>query len=132
MFWIFNQVANFAYTRYNDMIPEIRAKQAELENKYIAMVAENDKKYLALSKSNPVAASQALTTFSLAQSKQTFTSWKTLYADLFVKYMDGNIKKVVSGQRDPDVKQPGYSQDFYRIVAKETGDKLLVPAPATK
>ena len=132
MFWIFNQVANFAYTRYSDMIPEIRAKQADLENKYIAMVAENDKKYLALGKSNPVAASQALTTFSLAQAKQTFTSWKTLYADLFVKYMDGNIKKVVPGQRDPDVKQPGYGQDFYRIVAKETGDKLLVPAAPAK
>jgi dipeptidase len=132
MFWIFNQVANFAYTRYSDMIPEIKAKQAELENKYIAMVAENDKKYLALSKSNPVAASQALTTFSLAQAKLTFTSWKTLYADLFVKYMDGNIKTVVPGQRDPDVKQPGYSQDFYRIVAKETGDRLLVPAAPAK
>jgi dipeptidase len=132
MFWIFNQVANFAYTRYSDMIPEIRTKQAELENKYIAMVADNDKKYLALGKSNPVAASQALTTFSLAQAKQTFTSWKTLYADLFVKYMDGNIKKVLPGKRDPEVKQPGYGQDFYRIVAKETGDKLLVPAPAAK
>ena len=132
MFWIFNQVANFAYTRYSDMIPEIRAKQAELENKYIVMVAENDKKYLQLSKSNPVAASQALTTFSLAQASKTFTSWKNLYADLFVEYMDGNIKKVIPGKRDPDVQQPGYGQDFYRMVVKETGDKLLVPSPTVK
>jgi dipeptidase len=132
MFWIFNQVANFAYTRYSDMIPEIRAKQAELENKYIAMVAENDKKFLQLSKSNPAAASQAMTTFSMAQAKLTFTSWKTLYADLFVKYMDGNIKKEVPGKRDPSVSQPGYGQDWYRVVVKETGDKLKVPAPVSK
>ena len=129
MFWIFNQVANFAYTRYSDMIPEIRAKQASLENKYIAMVADNDKKYLQLSKSNPVAASQALTTFSLAQAKLTFTSWKTLYADLFVKYMDGNIKKLLPGKRDPEVLQPGYGDAWNRFIVKETGDKLLVPAP---
>jgi len=132
MFWIFNQVANFAYTRYSDMIPEIRAKQAELENKYISMVAENDKKYLQLSKSNPTATAQTLTTFSLAQASKTFTTWKNLYADLFVKYMDGNIKKVIPGKREPDVQQPGYGQDFYRMVVRETGDKLLVPAPAGK
>jgi len=131
MFWIFNQVANFAYTRYSDMIPQIQAKQLELENRYIAMVADNDKKYAKLGKSNPAAASQALTAFSLAQAKLTFTSWKTLYADLFVKYMDGNIKTPLSGKRDPDVKQPGYSQDWYRVVVKETGDKLKVLGPAS-
>jgi dipeptidase len=131
MFWIFNQVANFAYTRYSDMIPQIRAKQIELENKYIAMVADNDKKYAKLGKSNPAAASQALTAFSLAQAKLTFTSWKTLYADLFVKYMDGNIKTPITGKRDPDVKQPGYSQDWYKVVVKETGDRLKVLGPAS-
>ena len=126
MFWIFNQVANFAYTRYSDMIPEIRAKQAELENKYIAQVAENDKKYLQLSKKSPIAAEQALTAFSLAQAKNTFTTWKTLYQDLFVKYMDGNIKTVVPGKRDPNVSQPGYGEGWYRQIVKESGDKLRV------
>jgi len=128
MFWIFNQVSNFAYTRYSDMIPEIRAKQAELEHKYIAMVADNDKKLLKISKENPVAASQELTKFSLTQAGLTFSTWKTLYQDLFVKFMDGNIKTVVPGKKDIDVKQPGYGDNFYRIIVKDTGNKLLVPA----
>ncbi len=126
MFWIFNQVANFAYTRYRDIIPEIRAKQALLENKYIAMVAENDTKYLQLSKQNPTAVAKTLTAFSHAQSKNTFTTWKTLYTDLFVKYMDGNIKTVIEGKRDPKVSQPGYGDDWYRKIVKESGDKLKV------
>lgn len=126
MFWIFNQVANLAYTRYSDIIPEIRTKQAELEKKFIALVAENDKKYLQLSKKSPIAAEQALTNFSLVQAKNTFTSWKALYQDLFVKYMDGNIKTVVPGKRDPNVSQPGYGEDWYRQVVKESGDKLRV------
>jgi dipeptidase len=126
MFWIFNQVANFAYTRYRDMIPEIRAKQAELESKYIAMVADNDTRYLQLSKQNPRATEKALTAFSHAQSKNTFTTWKTLYQDLFMKYMDGNIKTVVKGKRDPEVSQPGYGDEWYRKIVKETGDRLKV------
>ena len=35
-FWTFNQVSNFAYTRYSDMVPEIQLVQKELENKYIS------------------------------------------------------------------------------------------------
>ena len=34
-FWIFNQVANFAYTRYSDMIKDIQPVQSALENQYI-------------------------------------------------------------------------------------------------
>lgn len=126
MFWIFNQVANFAYTRYRDMIPEIRARQAQLENKYIALVAENDTKYLQLAKQNPKAIVQVLTAFSHAQSRNTFTTWKSLYQDLFVKYMDGNIKTVIEGKRDPKVSQPGYGDAWYRKIVTETGDRLKV------
>jgi hypothetical protein len=45
--------------------------------------------------------------------------------------MDGNIKTPIPGKRDPDVKQPGYSEDWYRVVVKETGDRLRVPGPAS-
>ncbi|MDP4292761.1 MAG: dipeptidase, partial [Bacteroidota bacterium] len=65
-------------------------------------------------------------------ARLTFTTWKTLYQDLFVKYMDGNIKKVVPGKRDPDVAQPGYGDYWNRQIVRESGDKLLVPAPAGK
>ena len=37
-FWIFNQVSNFAYTKYSYMIPEIQAKQQELETGYMTGV----------------------------------------------------------------------------------------------
>ena len=40
--------------------------------------------------------------------------------------MDGNIKTAVPGQQNPIVKQPGYSEEYYRIIAKSTGDKLKV------
>ena len=53
--------------------------------------------------------------------------WKQLYRQLFVTYMDGNIKTKVPGQMNPRVKQPGYSTDWYRRVAASAGEKLKVP-----
>jgi hypothetical protein len=43
--------------------------------------------------------------------------------------MDGNIKTAVPNQLNPMVKQPGYSEEWKRMVARETGDKLKVPPP---
>lgn len=37
-FWVFNQVTNFAYTRYNLIHPEIREKQVALEKQYVNFV----------------------------------------------------------------------------------------------
>ena len=39
-FWIFNLVANWAYTRYNIIYPEIRAKIDEIEDKFIYQISE--------------------------------------------------------------------------------------------
>jgi dipeptidase len=123
-FWIFNQVSNFAYTRYNYMIPEIKAKQQELENDYVQDIKKTDEAALALYKKNPKKARAFLTDYSCQAGGRTFTTWKGLYAYLFTKYMDGNIKTVVKGQKNPHVSQPGYNEEWYRTVVRETGDKF--------
>jgi dipeptidase len=124
-FWIFNQVSNFAYTKYSYMIPEIQAKQKELETRYMTEVLKTDEAALALYKSNNAKkAQEILTDFSCRAGALTFDTWKGLYAHLFTKYMDGNVKTPVAGQRNPSVKQPGYNEEWYRMVVKETGDKF--------
>ena len=130
-FWVFNQVSNFAYTRYSDMIVDIQKKQSELENNYIAMVPAIDKVALEMYRTNPAKAIQFLTDFSVTQGNNTVYEWKKLYGFLFAKYMDGNIKEdvpVPDGYKyiAPAIKQPGYGNDFYRNLIKETGDKFKV------
>ena len=130
-FWVFNQVSNFAYTRYSDMIVDIQKKQSELENNYIAMVPAIDKVALEMYRTNPAKAIQFLTDFSVTQGNNTVYEWKKLYGFLFAKYMDGNIKEdvpVPDGYKyiAPAIKQPGYGDDFYRNLIKETGDKFKV------
>ena len=53
--------------------------------------------------------------------------WKLFYQYLFMKYMDGNVKRPNPGQQNPHIKYPGYGEDFYRKVVKETGEKFLMP-----
>ncbi len=131
-FWVFNQVSNFAYTRYTDMIGDIQAKQSELEGNYMAMVPAMDKIAAEMYKQSPVKTVQFLTDFSVTQGNNTVREWQKLYAFLFTKFMDGNIKTPNPGHLNPFVKQPGYSEEFYRNIVKQTGDKFKVINPPVK
>ncbi|MCX7954366.1 MAG: C69 family dipeptidase [Bacteroidales bacterium] len=123
-FWVFNQVSNFAYTRYNVIIKDIQKVQKELETKYFNYVNIIDKIASELYKSNPDLAIEFITDFSVQTANETVKRWKKLYQDLFVKYMDGNIKTKVPGKRDPKVEQPGYGQEWYKLIIEKTGDKF--------
>ncbi|MCE1164000.1 MAG: C69 family dipeptidase [Bacteroidetes bacterium] len=124
LFWVFNQVSNFAYTRYKDMILDIQPVQKELEQGYINSIADVDKTMLELYQKDPETARDFLTEYCLKAGKNTFDRWKQLYGFLFTKYMDGNIKTPVPGSRVPKVSQPGYSQEWYRQLVKLTGEKF--------
>lgn len=126
-FWIFNQVSNFAYTKYSYMIPEIQTRQQELERKYRDDIRKTDESALALYKKKPKKALAVLTEFSCQAGANTFHTWKALYAHLFTRYMDGNIKTPVPGQQNPRVSQPGYDAAWYRMVVKDAGDRLKHP-----
>ena len=43
-----------------------------------------------------------------------------------MKYLDGNIKYQEPDKKNPTVKFAGYSEEWYRRIAKETGDHLKV------
>jgi dipeptidase len=135
-FWTFNQVSNFAYLRYNDMIKDIQKVQKETEDKYIRFVPVVDKAASALLESNdPGMARKFLTEYSVNEANEATKKWKKLFQYLLVKYMDGNIKKEDNGRFSrneyglpafPD--QPGYPEWWLRIIAKSTGNHLKVPS----
>jgi dipeptidase len=126
-FWVFNQVSNFAYTRYNLMIPYIQEKQKQLELKYINEVKEIDNVAKALYGKSPKKARKYLTSYSVKSGNNTVAEWKNLYAFLFTRFMDGNVKTRIKGQQNPKVEQPGYSEEWYRMVARDAGDRLRYP-----
>ena len=125
-FWIFNQVSNFAYTRYNVIHPEIAAKQKALETKYLAFTNIIDLAAEGMFKKNKATAIEFLTDFSCNQGNNLVAEWKDFYGCLFAKFMDGNIKEKDGDNQNPKVNQPGYSEKFYKTIVKTTGDKLKV------
>lgn len=127
-FWVFNQVTNFAYTRTRLLIGDLQSKQSELENRYFSETPDIDRKAAAMYKENPANALKFLTDYSVKSGNGTVKAWKELYKFLFVKYMDGNVKEkqpLPKGYKyvNPKVTQPGYGDDWNRIIVKETGDK---------
>lgn len=130
-FWIFNEVQNYAYTKYNMIHPEIAKVQEKLEKEFIKLTPAIDAGAMALMENDKDYAIEYLTNYSNSAAEKTFNTWKGLYEYLFVKYMDGNVKtatEVPDGYKyyNPELKQPGYSPEFYKEIVNETGDKLKV------
>jgi len=131
-FWIFNQVQNFAYTRYNLIHPEIDSLQGQLEKGFLEATSVTDATAQTLFKKDIPKAIAYLTDYSNKAADKTFKSWKGLYNYLFVKYMDGNVKtkrEVPEGYKfvTPELKQPGYSEEKYKLIIEETGDRFKMP-----
>ena len=125
-FWIFNQMSNWAYTKYNYIHPEIDRKQHAFEQQYINEdVPIVDKE---VSKLNHNEAVDMLTKFSVSHANDLCQQWKDFYHELFMKYMDGNVNTLQEskpGQKYTPIKSlhPKYSDEYYRILIEKTGDK---------
>lgn len=120
-FWLFNVVANYAYSRYSDMIVDVKKVQRELEAEFLARQPDIDAAALELYQKSPEAARAYLTAYAAAETDKVMKRWRRLLEDLFVKYMDGNVKTEL-GQ----VTHPGYPEEWYRAVAKADQGVLKV------
>ena len=135
-FWTFNQLNNWAYSRYNVIHPEIENYQAQLENRFVSEIKVVDQQAAELYKQNPAAATDYLSSYSVLSGNKLVADWKTFYQYLFMKYVDGNIKNTDgrklldngNGKNIPKAPaQPGYGKDWERIMIQGTGERLKVP-----
>ncbi len=122
-FWVFNWVANFAYSRYQDMIVDIQRVQRELEGSFLAAQPEVEAAAMELHRRSPRLARDFLTRYSVQQGQKVVQRWRRLGEELLVKYMDGNVK-----DSRGKVTHPPYPEDWYRRIASERGEELEVPA----
>ena len=125
-FWVFNQVTNFAYTRYNLIHPEIRAKQVALEKQYVDFVQMIDAGAKDMLGKNREEAVKFLTDFSCRTGNHLVDTWRDFYGYLFCKYMDGNVKTAIPGEKNPKVEQPALPEWYLRMIIEQTGKKLEV------
>lgn len=129
-FWVTNYVANQAYNRYSQMIPDIRRVQRAEE---ATLEAEVDSLKSAVAAMTPSEARAALQAHSDMASVRFLKNYRNLGDYLFVKYLDGNVKREKDGrfERTPEGMPaspmfPGYDERYYRAIATSTGDHLKV------
>ena len=93
--WTYNIVANWAYTKYSAMMPDIKKIQAAWEDKFNSQVAAIDAQVADM---NAAQAAEFLTKYSCAQAQESTAAWKELGIYLFIKYLDGQERKEKDGQ----------------------------------
>ena len=132
-FWVNNLIANQCYHRYSQMIPDVRRVQQGLEDAFATQQPQVESKAAAIYKSNPAEAVEFLTNYSVNSSQDYLHKYQDLAKYLFVKFLDGNIKKEKDGEfeRNPygNPVQPkfgGYTQDYFDAIVRGSGDYLKV------
>ncbi len=93
--WTYNIVANWAYTKYSAMMPDIKKVQSAWEDKFNSQVEAIDAQ---VANMDAAQAAAFLTKYSVSQAQESTAAWKELGIYLFVKYLDGQERKEENGQ----------------------------------
>lgn len=107
-----------------------------MEDKFETELPALEQQALELYKKSPEEAIKMLTGYSIDAAESATLSYKQLGEYLFVKFLDGNVKKEKDGKflrnkdgypENPDF--PGYTPEYYRSVVRSSGDRLKVIQP---
>ncbi len=125
--WVFNFVANYAYPRYKEMIPDILKVQQELETYFYRLQPSIEKTATELLQDEPELAVQFLTDYSIMQTEKVHDRWEQLANDLLVKFNDGYT-------RSPQGEYPsiGYPEPWLRHVVETRGEDFVLPEEQKK
>jgi dipeptidase len=132
-FWIHNWVSNMVYDRYSDKIVHVNELQEKIEGKFETQQSEIEEKALALYKDSKPEAIKFLTDYTNNSVTKGLQEWRKMGEYMMVKYIDGVVKKEENGKfklndhgQIASPSRPGYSNDHYRKVVEQTGDKYKV------
>lgn len=134
-FWVNNIVSNQAYYRYDQMIGDIRRVQSSLEKGYIDSRAQVEADLVKLLETGDIAGYTDKVNKEGAEiAKGATDAYLELAKYLFVKCMDGNLKK--TDENGNFIKSeygmpiypsfPGYDKKYYENIVKESGDHFLI------
>jgi dipeptidase len=131
-FYVFNLVANWAYSRWDAIYPDVLDMILTKEAEYRGMVTVMDAAAAPMfaAGGQDAEAIEKLTVFSVDIGDKLLADWFTFFGQLFVKYRDGYVTTAA-----PNVPICGcntasleYSGEWYDRIVEDTGDLYLVPS----
>ena len=109
-YWLCNWVSNMVYPRWSALVGDLKTARQELEDYYAADQKAVEEAAVAMT---PAEREAFLNGKTKAYTELMMTRWSRLARELIVKYND----------------QPGtYDQPFWDAVARDTGERYLVPS----
>lgn len=121
-FTVFNLVANWVYSRWNAIYPEVFTRIQAREAQYVAEIRTLDTEAQeAFASQGAAAAVELVTAYSERTGDALVKEWGQFFGDLFMKYRDGYI--VTS---DTTVGSDPYPTQWYDRIASTTGDHYKV------
>ena len=125
--WVFNFVSNFSGLRYDRMIQDVRAVQAEIENHYLDLQPAVEKTAAALLEDDPELAQEYLTDYCVLHAEDVVRKWRDLGEHLVTRYNDGYIQ-----DDDGRPHEVGYPESWLREVLKLRPDQFRLPQDQDK
>mmetsp|Transcript_4911 Transcript_4911/g.10699 ORF Transcript_4911/g.10699 Transcript_4911/m.10699 type:complete len:596 (+) Transcript_4911:80-1867(+) len=132
-FYVFNLVANWAYSRWDAIYPDVHAKILEKEAIYFEEVAARDEEVRALLGEGKVeAAVEAMTSFSEAIGDALLKDWFVFFGEMFVKYRDGYVISASEESQNCGCKvaNGAYPQQWLDRIVGDTQEHYKVPSEA--
>lgn len=129
-FPVFNLVANWAYSRWAVIYPELKAEIVHRERSFTLQLPAVEQKALQLYEAGDVAgAVEVLTAFSETAGDNLVKDWAAYFGYLFMRFRDGYVV-----EENPDstscgctVNTASYGLKWYDRIVENTGDHYLVP-----
>ena len=112
--WAFNFAANYANTRYKDIVIDIKAEQKLIEDMLVQQQDSVENIALSLSPSKRI---EFLSQYSDSMGKLVHSRWVALGDKLVTKYNDGYIK-----DENNRVKSKGYPEEWLKTIVEQDGN----------
>eukprot|EP00929_Paragymnodinium_shiwhaense_P002818 TRINITY_DN103117_c0_g1_i1.p1 TRINITY_DN103117_c0_g1~~TRINITY_DN103117_c0_g1_i1.p1 ORF type:complete len:608 (-),score=54.10 TRINITY_DN103117_c0_g1_i1:41-1864(-) len=127
MHWVTQLVANYAYSRFNQVAPVVQAKLAELEGHLFKAVEEMDAELDQAS--DPRKVHQMATDFSYTKAQQAHADWLEFHGELFVTFVDGyhTVVNKNNSLGGCDKETPHFDDAWKARIVADTGDHYKVP-----
>jgi hypothetical protein len=116
------------------VVDDMRQVQGSLENSIYEQSQALEAEVLEVLKVSPKNAVKLLTDFTCSSAEHALESWKKFGEKVIVKYNDFVVKSEKDGKIQHSktglvgrMTRPGYTKEFWRSVAEQTGDRYLVP-----
>lgn len=127
-FYVFNLVANWAYSRWDVIYPDVYQAIQAKETQYLQEIKQLDQEAIAMTHKEGMSAAIALVTqYSIRTGDQLTHDWFKFFGQLFVKYRDGYVvtKDDQAKSCGCNAKGASYPQPWFDRIVRDTQDHYL-------